>query len=65
MEETKSSPTVSTKLQRIAETARQHPERAFTTLAHPIDIAWLREAFRRTRKDGPTGIPARRGRARA
>lgn len=56
MEETKSSPTVSTKLQRIAETARQHPERAFTTLAHHIDIAWLREAYRRTRKDGATGI---------
>ena len=60
MEETKSSPTVSTKLQRITETARQHPERAFTTLAHHIDIAWLREAYRRTRKDGATGIDGRR-----
>lgn len=56
MGETKSSPTVSTKLQRIAETARQHPERAFTTLAHHIDVDWLREAYRRTRKDGATGI---------
>jgi RNA-directed DNA polymerase len=56
MEETRSSPTVSTKLQRIAEAARLHPERAFTTLAHHIDIAWLREAHRRTRKDGATGI---------
>jgi RNA-directed DNA polymerase len=56
MEETRSSPTVSTKLQRIAEAARQHPERAFTTLAHHIDIDWLREAYRRTRKDGATGI---------
>jgi RNA-directed DNA polymerase len=56
MEETRSSPTVSTKLQRIAEAAKQHPERAFTTLAHHIDIAWLREAYRRTRKDGATGI---------
>jgi group II intron reverse transcriptase/maturase len=56
MGETKSSETVSTKLQRIAETARKHPERAFTTLAHHIDIDWLREAYRRTRKDGATGI---------
>jgi group II intron reverse transcriptase/maturase len=29
---------------------------AFTTLAHHIDIDWLREAFRRTRKDGATGV---------
>jgi RNA-directed DNA polymerase len=56
MGETRSSPTVSTKLQRIAEAARRHPERAFTTLAHHIDIDWLREAYRRTRKDGATGI---------
>ena len=56
MRETRSSPTVSTKLQRIAEAARQRPERAFTTLAHHIDIDWLREAYRRTRKDGATGI---------
>jgi RNA-directed DNA polymerase len=56
MEETRSSPTISTKLQRIAEAARQHPERAFTTLAHHIDIDWLREAHRRTRKDGAPGI---------
>lgn len=56
MGETRSSPTVSTKLQRIAEAARRYPERAFTTLAHHIDIDWLREAYRRTRKDGATGI---------
>jgi len=56
MEETRSSPTVSTKLRRIAEAARRHPERAFTTLAHHIDIHWLREAYRRTRKGGATGI---------
>jgi group II intron reverse transcriptase/maturase len=29
---------------------------AFTTLAHHIDIDWLHEAFRRTRKDGATGV---------
>ena len=27
-----------------------------TTLAHHIEIDWLREAYRRTRKDGATGI---------
>jgi group II intron reverse transcriptase/maturase len=59
MGETRSSPTVSTRLQRIAEAARRHPERAFTTLAHHIDIDWLREAYRRTRKSGATGIDGR------
>ena len=29
---------------------------AFTTLAHHIDIDWLREAYRRTRKDGAAGV---------
>ncbi|HVX90162.1 MAG TPA: group II intron reverse transcriptase/maturase [Candidatus Paceibacterota bacterium] len=29
---------------------------AFTTLAHHIDLAWLREAYRLTRKDGATGV---------
>ena len=56
MEETQSSQPISTKLLRIAEAARQHPERAFTTLAHHIDMAWLREAYRRTNKDGAPGI---------
>ena len=47
---------ISTKLQRIAERARKSPEMAFTSLAHHIDIDWLREAYRRTRKDGATGV---------
>ena len=29
---------------------------AFRTLAHYIDIDWLREAYRRTRKDGARGV---------
>jgi retron-type reverse transcriptase len=29
---------------------------AFTTLSHYIDLAWLREAYRLTRKDGAVGI---------
>jgi len=49
---------VSTKLQRIAELARKGtPEKwVLTTLAHHIDIEFLREAWRRTRKDGAVGI---------
>ena len=56
MAETSSSTTVSTKLERIAKLAREMPQAALTTLAHYIDIDWLREAYRRTRKDGATGI---------
>jgi group II intron reverse transcriptase/maturase len=32
------------------------PQVALTTLAHHIDIDWLRGAYRRTRKDGATGV---------
>jgi group II intron reverse transcriptase/maturase len=32
------------------------PQAPLTTLAHHIDLDWLREAYRRTRKDGATGI---------
>lgn len=48
--------TVSTKLQRIAELARQMPTAALTTLGHHIDVDWLKEAYRRTRKDGAVGV---------
>jgi len=48
--------TAFTKLQRIAELAREAPERAFVSLAHHIDIDFLYEAFRRTRKDGAPGV---------
>ncbi len=56
MTETSSSTTVSTRLERIAKLAREAPEMTLKTLAHHIDIAWLHEAFRRTRKDGATGV---------
>ena len=56
MAETSSSTTVSTKLEQIAKLAREMPQAALTTLAHHIDIDWLREAYRRTRKDGATGV---------
>jgi group II intron reverse transcriptase/maturase len=48
--------TVSTKLQRIAELAKRSPEMGFTSLAYLIDIDWLGEAYRRTRKDGAVGV---------
>ena len=56
MEGTSSPPTISTKVQRIAELARGGPELAFTTLGHYLDVEWLYEAYRRTRKDGARGV---------
>jgi len=48
--------TVSTRLQRIAKLAREMPGVALRTLAQYIDIEFLREAYRRTRKDGAVGV---------
>jgi RNA-directed DNA polymerase len=48
--------TISPKLQRIAKLAKDAPGMAFRNLAHNIDIDWLREAYRRTRKDGARGV---------
>lgn len=56
MEETWSSPTISTKLERIALLAKKMPGVPLTTLAHHIDVNWLHEAYRRTRKDGARGV---------
>lgn len=56
------SDTVFTRLQRIAELAREDPERAFRSLAHHIDLELLHEAFRRTRKDGAVGVDGQTGR---
>jgi RNA-directed DNA polymerase len=47
---------ISTKLQRIAKLAREMPDTAFFSLAHHIDIEFLREAYRRTRKGGAVGV---------
>ena len=55
MEETLGSTNTSTKQQWIAEQARKHPERVFTSLHHLIDDDWMLEAYRRTRKDGAAG----------
>jgi len=36
--------------------AKQLPGKALTSLNQHLDIAWLREAYRRTRKDGAVGV---------
>lgn len=56
MAEISNSGTVSTKLERIATLARQMPDKAITSLSHHIDVEWLREAYRRTRKGGAPGV---------
>jgi RNA-directed DNA polymerase len=47
---------ISTKLQRRATLAREAPQRAFLSVAPYLDVDFLREAFRRTRKDGAVGV---------
>ena len=41
---------VSTKQRRIATLAKQSPEMAFTSLAYLMNLDWLFEAYRQTRK---------------
>ena len=47
---------ISTRLQRIAHLAREDRSRVLVSLAHHIDVALLREAYRLTRKDGAPGV---------
>jgi RNA-directed DNA polymerase len=47
---------VQTKQERIAELARNNPEKAIYTLHHHIDYEWVRYAYECTRKDGATGV---------
>jgi RNA-directed DNA polymerase len=56
MGETPSSQTVVTKQLRIAQLAVEGPDMVFTTLAHHIDLDWMKEAYRQTRKSGATGV---------
>ncbi len=51
---------VSTRQQRIAELAKRTPSVQLTSLNHHIDLPWLEEAHRRTRKDGAVGIDGQR-----
>lgn len=45
-----------TKLRRVAGLAREMPGKALTSLSHHMDVEFLREAFRRTRRDGAPGV---------
>jgi RNA-directed DNA polymerase len=56
MEDTSRSQPISTQIQEIAEQAIEYPEMVFTTLAHRIDVEWLREAYRQTNKNSAAGI---------
>jgi retron-type reverse transcriptase len=56
MESPSSLVSISTKLERIAKQAKEIQGAALHTLAHYIDMDWLREAYRRTRKDGALGV---------
>ncbi len=55
-ERTLSLTNLSTKRQRIAELARTQRGVALSTLHHLIDLEWMQEAYRLTRKDGAPGI---------
>ena len=47
---------ISTKQAWIAKIAREHPKEALTPLSHHIDLDWLREAHRRTRRNAAPGV---------
>ena len=53
---TSSREAISTRQRKLADLARIEPRLELTTLAHHIDETWLREAYRRTRKDGAAGV---------
>ena len=56
MEETPGSPTVSMKLQRIAQQANCYPEMVFNNVFHVIDQDFLLEAYRQTQKSSAPGM---------
>jgi RNA-directed DNA polymerase len=57
-----SSETIYTKSKRIAELARNAPDMVFTSLNHYLDMEWLKESYRLTRKDGAKGVDVKSGR---
>jgi len=48
--------TISTKQARIAMLAKRMPGTALRSLSHYMDLDWLVEAYKRTRKDGAVGV---------
>lgn len=47
---------ISTRREKIAQQSRAVPSMVWTTLAHHIDLPWLHEAYRHTRKDAAVGV---------
>ena len=56
---------VSTKQAWIAKLAKQMPGTAIRSLSHNMDLGWMREAYRRTRKDGAVGVDGQTAKAYA
>jgi len=48
--------TVSTKMQQIALNAERMPQVSFTSLSYHLDLEWMYEAYKETRKDGAVGV---------
>jgi RNA-directed DNA polymerase len=53
---TESAQSVSTKQRRIAELAEHHRQEGLSTLGHFMDMEWMKEAYRRVRKDSAPGV---------
>ena len=47
---------ISTRQRKIAELAQREPKLTLTTLAHHVDDVWMRDAYRRIRKDAAAGV---------
>lgn len=56
MEGTLRSLPISTRLQKIADMAASDPEMVFTTLAHLMDVEFLKESFHQVRVGGAVGV---------
>lgn len=56
MADTLKSGDISTRLARIAKLAGEDRKRVIASVCHVIDIEWMREAYRLTRKDGALGV---------
>lgn len=53
---TRSPETISTKQARIAQLAKIYRKEPLLTLAHHLDLEWMRRAFALTRRDGAAGL---------
>lgn len=54
---------ISTKRIELTQRAQRFRSEALLTLAHQVDLDWLREAYRLTRKDGAVGVDGQTARA--